>query len=93
MATDSARAADQAPRPGAVNTGVQAKKTRAVTAESGLRDVPIREDANLGPSEWLDRIRLRLAAGDATGARESLALFRRYYPDRAIPEDLAPLAQ
>lgn len=93
IATDSSRAAEQAARPAAASAGVQAKKATASTAEPGLRDVPIREDASLGPSEWLDRIRLRLAAGDATGARESLALFRRYYPDHALPEDLSPLAQ
>lgn len=61
--------------------------------DRSVRELPIEEDARLGASDWLDRIRLRLAVDDLTGARASLALFRRYYPDRPIPEDLAPLAQ
>lgn len=61
--------------------------------DRALRDVPIEEDARLSATEWLDRIRLRTASDDLTGARASLALFQRYFPDRAIPQDLAPLAQ
>jgi len=58
-----------------------------------VRDVPVEEDARLEATDWLDRIRLRQLADDMAGARASLALFRRYYPDRAIPEDLAALAR
>lgn len=61
--------------------------------DRAARDVPIEEDARLTATDWLDRIRLRRAADDVEGARASLALFRRHYPDHVIPQDLAPLAQ
>ncbi|KGM54895.1 hypothetical protein N800_02215 [Lysobacter daejeonensis GH1-9] len=57
------------------------------------RDIPVEEDTRLAATAWLDRIRLRQAAEDVEGARASLALFRRHFPDHAIPQDLAPLAQ
>lgn len=92
-ATGAAKAAQRSasPQPVAVDSlevgGVPRIGSRAA------RDVPIQEDARLSAADWLDRIRLRQAADDIEGARASLALFHRYYPDHAIPQDLVPLAQ
>ena len=61
--------------------------------DRAAHEVPVEEDARLDADDWLDRIRVRQAADDVAGARTSLALFRRYYPDRPIPADLAALAQ
>lgn len=52
---------------------------------------PVSEDASLPPAEWLDRIRARRDQGDRPGARESLALFLRAYPDAPVPGDLVHL--
>lgn len=78
------------PQPVAADSAAEAALPRI--NGRAVRDVPIEDDARLDASDWLDRIRLRQLADDTSGARASLALFRRYYPDRAIPEDLAPLA-
>lgn len=51
----------------------------------------ISEDAALPAGEWLDRIRDRRDRGDHAGARQSLALFLRAYPDAPVPGDLAHL--
>jgi len=42
---------------------------------------------------WLQRIRELLSAGETDAARNSLAEFRRRYPNYALPEDLKPLAK
>ncbi|WP_034210694.1 hypothetical protein, partial [Arenimonas metalli] len=52
---------------------------------------PVSEDTALAPEAWFDRIRARRAAGDAAGARESLARLRAAHPDAAVPDDLADL--
>ncbi|GAB3754225.1 hypothetical protein [Lysobacter olei] len=78
------------PQPVAADSAAEAALPRI--NGRAVSDVPIEDDARLDATDWLDRIRLRQLADDTSGARASLALFRRYYPDRAIPEDLAPLA-
>lgn len=52
---------------------------------------PVAADATLPPEAWLERIRERVRAGDRTGARESLARFRRAHPRVPVPDDLALL--
>ncbi len=48
-------------------------------------------DAQLEPRAWLERIRERRQQGDTAGARASLQLFIRTYPDAPLPSDLARL--
>ena len=50
------------------------------------------EDRTLDRDDWMLRIRARRDAGDLTGARESLRLFRKQYPRVHLPEDLRKLA-
>ncbi|MFC4728899.1 hypothetical protein [Coralloluteibacterium thermophilus] len=52
---------------------------------------PVRLDVALGPGAWIERIRAREAAGDRSGAVESLRLFRARHPEIAVPDDLEPL--
>ncbi|HEY2347138.1 MAG TPA: hypothetical protein VGH80_14900 [Xanthomonadaceae bacterium] len=52
---------------------------------------PVDDDVRLAPPQWLDRIRLRIKAGDDGNARASLRRFHARYPDAAIPDDLQPL--
>ena len=91
--TGSAASAQRAASPQPVVADLLAMETSPHIGDREVREVPVEEDARLEAGDWLDRIRLRVAANDLTGARASLALFRRYYPDRPIPEDFAPLAQ
>lgn len=49
------------------------------------------DDAQLPPTQWIERIRARVNAADREGARESLRRFAARYPDAEIPADLAPL--
>jgi hypothetical protein len=58
-----------------------------------LAAIPVREDANLPPGEWLERIRARRDAGDIDAARESLQRFVRAHPRLRPPRDLRELAQ
>ena len=64
-----------------------------VPSAAVLRSLPIDEDALLEPTDWLQRIRARAAAGDTEAARESLARFRKRHPDMALPEDLEVLLE
>ncbi|BDU17207.1 hypothetical protein [Lysobacter auxotrophicus] len=64
-----------------------------ITPAELLAATPIAEDARLEPAAWLERIRERRDAGDADGARESLALFRRTHPRVRLPDDLRALAR
>ncbi|HEY5849836.1 MAG TPA: hypothetical protein VIT62_03595 [Lysobacter sp.] len=54
-------------------------------------DLPVRDDRNLEPAQWLQRIRERRDGGDLDGARESLVLFRKAYPRVRLPDDLRTL--
>jgi hypothetical protein len=61
-------------------------------AAARLRTLPqpdLDDDARLGPQAWIERIRWRLAQGDASGAQASLERFERQYPRTALPADLA----
>lgn len=46
---------------------------------------------SMSVEEWIERMRAELARGDESAARDSLAAFRRAYPDTPLPEDLAAL--
>ncbi|MBS0194706.1 MAG: hypothetical protein JSR34_10710 [Proteobacteria bacterium] len=77
--------------PSASNMGGMAAGVSSQTTASGsenLLAIPINADAKLPPSQWLDRIRARLRAGDRDGARASLHAFQARHPDVAIPDDL-----
>ena len=50
-----------------------------------------RQDTQLPPELWLQRIRERLQHGEQADARASLAAFRERHPDIALPTDLAAL--
>jgi hypothetical protein len=63
---------------------------RAQTAETGLRQ-RVLVDRELAPDAWLERVRMRLSAGDRPGARASLLLFVERHPGHTIPDDLRPL--
>lgn len=92
-AASAAKSAQRSAAPeSVVVTGSRLGSTPRI-GDRAPRDVPVDEDARLAANDWLDRIRLRQAADDVEGARASLALFRRYYPDQTIPQDLMPLAQ
>jgi hypothetical protein len=70
----------------------EAESARRQRAQAALAPLPaVSDDATLPPREWLDRIRDRSDRGDRAGARESLALFARTYPQAPIPRDLAHL--
>jgi hypothetical protein len=54
---------------------------------------PATADSPLVQEAWLQRIRELLSAGEVDTARNSLAEFRRRYPDYALPDDLRHLAR
>lgn len=93
IVTGSAATAERAASPQPVAADLLSMETSPRIGDREVQEVPVEEDARLEAGDWLDRIRLRVAADDLAGARASLALFRRYHPDHAIPEDLATLAQ
>jgi len=64
-----------------------------ITPADLLAATPVSEDARLEPAAWLERVRERRDAGDADGARESLALFRKTHPRVRLPNDLRVLAR
>ena len=66
---------------------------RAVAVPDDLAAVPVARDGELGLADWLERIRRRRDAGDLAGARESLQLLRRAYPQADMPDDLQDLAE
>ena len=49
---------------------------------------PVADDAGLAPDDWIERIRERRRQGDSAGARASLRLFQRAYPEAPVPSDL-----
>lgn len=55
--------------------------------------MPVIQDQELEPEDWIERIRVRRDAGDIAGARESLQLLLRAHPQTPVPSDLAPLTQ
>ncbi len=50
-----------------------------------------REDAQLEPEAWLERVRERLLRGDRPGAVQSLRQFQHKNPSRKVPDDLVRL--
>lgn len=56
-------------------------------------EIPVLQDQELEPEDWIARIRLRRDAGDIAGARESLQLLRHEHPQTLVPTDLAPLTR
>jgi hypothetical protein len=84
---DGFAASESAPAP-VVSGGADADAGTSALAKG---DAPVAADAELAPSEWIERIRARWRAGDQDGARESLKLLRERHPDLAIPADLEPL--
>ncbi|WP_396615233.1 hypothetical protein ACHZ97_12720 [Lysobacter soli] len=64
-----------------------------ITPADLLAATPVAEDAQLEAAQWLERIRERRDAGDADGARESMALFLKAHPRVRLPRDLRALAQ
>jgi len=64
-----------------------------VTGSRGrMTEQPVRNDRELAPDQWLQRIRERRDSGDLDGARQSLALFRKANPRLRLPDDLRALA-
>ncbi|MFC3815875.1 hypothetical protein [Lysobacter sp. GCM10012299] len=57
-----------------------------------MTEQPVRNDRELTPDQWLQRIRERRDGGDLDGARQSLALFRKANPRLRLPDDLRALA-
>lgn len=89
----AAKAARRSASPAPVTADMPEVGSAPPMGDRPMRELPIDDDARLAPADWLDRIRQRQAADDLEGARASLGLFRRYHPDRTIPQDLAHLAQ
>lgn len=77
--------------PAPMDRAVTTAGTAAVVDD--LAAVPVARDGELEPADWLERIRLRRDAGDLAGARESLELLRRAYPQTVLPDDLRNLAE
>lgn len=82
IATESPNAAEPL---GAVAGAGRESRTR----DAGLP--PWRQDAELAPDAWLDRIRERVRLGDRQGAQFSLRKFQLDHPTRAIPPELQRL--
>lgn len=81
--TERADARAEAERRHAQAAGLAARKAAPLP--------PVAADVALPRDAWLERIRERVRAGDRSGARESLARFRRAHPQVPVPDDLAPL--
>lgn len=74
------------------NAAAAPMDSAAAVASGDLAEVPVADDRELELADWIDRIRLRRDAGDLVGARESLQLLRRTYPQAVLPDDLRELA-
>lgn len=62
-----------------------------ITGSRAFANVPVRDDAQLAPIDWLERVRARRDQGDLSGARASLTLFVRTHPRLRVPDDLRVL--
>jgi hypothetical protein len=69
-------------------TGSRIRSADAVDAQGFP---PLQLDARLPPTDWLERVRARRAAGQNEQARRSLQEFVRSYPYLVVPADLRPL--
>ncbi|WP_395791427.1 hypothetical protein [Aquimonas sp.] len=88
--------ADQAEAGAAADTRLEAievtgSRIRAADNVDAHGFPPLQLDARLPPTEWLERVRARRAAGQAEQARRSLQEFVRSYPYLVVPADLRPL--
>lgn len=93
----AAPVAATAPAPADVGSGTTLDRIEVtgsrITPADLLAATPVAEDAQLEAAQWLERIRERRDAGDADGARESMALFRKAHPRVRLPRDLRALAR
>lgn len=83
----------RAPAPATADTALESitvTGTRVVPDTSRILP-PWREDAQLAPDEWLERIRERVRRGDRTAAALSLHRFTLAHPSRPVPDDLVLL--
>lgn len=55
--------------------------------------VPTTEDEQLGPEEWLERIRGLAEAGKMDSAREELRAFHEIHPDVEVPRNIQGLLE
>ena len=70
---------------------VTGSRIRAADAVDAQGFPPLQLDARLPPTDWLERVRARRAAGQTEQARRSLQEFVRSYPYLVVPADLRPL--
>lgn len=89
----------------AMRTQIERQTAAATSPEAfppdaaGMADIaetarmPVIQDQELEPEDWIERIRLRRDAGDIAEARESLRLLLGEHPQTLVPSDLAPLTQ
>lgn len=88
----------QIDRPAATAAGPEAFPADSARAADMAKmtqtaEMPVAQDRGLKPEHWIERIRLRRDSGDIAGARESLQLLRREYPQTLIPSDLVELTE
>ncbi|MBB1061156.1 hypothetical protein [Marilutibacter spongiae] len=82
------------PQAPAAAAGMEADDAVAMpdpASPEALAAIPVEADATLDPTDWLERIRARKAAGDLDAARASLALLRAQRPYLQVPDDLIGL--
>jgi len=66
--------------------------TATTSATVTVTDLPVASDSQLPPVDWIERILQRHDAGDLAGARASLALLQRDYPQLPLPDDVRAIA-
>ncbi|GAA5079406.1 hypothetical protein [Lysobacter panacisoli] len=87
-----AAAAASAKRAAVASESASPALDRIEVTGSSLAGVPVDEDLELPPDEWIERIRARRDDGDLDGARESLKRLREVHPRVRVPHDLRALA-
>ncbi len=85
VATGLAR---QMPAEADANAGRAASRMAVEDRVQPLAEKAGKADADLSPRDWLERIATLRRDGRAKAADESLAAFRRRYPDYEIPKEL-----
>lgn len=76
----------------ATASGTTLDRIEVTGSRISMADMPVRNDRELAPAQWLQRIRDRRDDGDLDGARQSLEQFRKSYPRVRLPDDLRALA-
>lgn len=74
-------------------SGATLDRIEVTGSRIGMADMPVRNDRELAPAQWLQRIRDRRDDGDLDGARQSLQQFRKSHPRVRLPDDLRALAE